>query len=129
MNIITIKSIKNKEIIDITDRINVFLKNSNKNEGLIFLFLLHTTCALTTADLDPGAEKDYLTTIEEITPQAKYIHPHNPDHFPDHFFSSLFGTSLFLPFENKKLILGTWQRVILIEFNGPRERQIYLKII
>ncbi|GBD34487.1 hypothetical protein HRbin35_00211 [bacterium HR35] len=127
--ILKVKTNKKKEIIDITEKINEFLEKQNKESGLIFLFALHTTCALTTADLDPGADKDYLIAFEKITPQAKYIHPHNPEHFPDHFLSSVVGTSLFIPFENKNLILGTWQRVILIEFDGPREREIIIKVI
>ena len=124
-----IETTKEKEIKDITEKINEILIKQKKDSGLVFLFALHTTCALTTADLDPGADKDYLTAFEKITPQAKYIHPHNPEHFPDHFLSSLVGTSLLLPFENKKLVLGTWQRVILIEFDGPREREIMVRII
>ncbi|MCM8787992.1 MAG: secondary thiamine-phosphate synthase enzyme YjbQ [Candidatus Omnitrophica bacterium] len=126
---LTIKSNKEREIIDITEDINKFLVNQKKENGLVFLFALHTTCALTTADLDPGAEKDYLTAFEKIEPKTNYIHPHNPEHFPEHFLSSIVGTSLLLPFENKKLILGTWQRVILIEFDGPRERKIFFKIV
>jgi len=128
-NKILLKTKKEKEIIDITDKINEILEKQTKSEGLIYLFVLHTTCSLSTADLDPGAEKDYLTAFEKITPNEDYIHPHNPKHFPDHFLSSLVGTFLLLPFENKSLILGSWQRVILIEFNGPREREIYFKII
>ena len=128
-NLIVIKTKRGKEIIDITEKINDILKKQNKENGLIYLFLLHTTCSLATADLDPGAESDYLTAFEKIYPKANYIHPHNPSHFPDHFLSSIVGTSLLLPYENNELILGTWQRVILIEFDGPRERKIYFKII
>jgi secondary thiamine-phosphate synthase enzyme len=129
MNDLIIKTKKEKEIVDITEKIEEILKKQEKSEGLIYLFVLHTTCALTTADLDPGAEEDFLTAFEKITPKAKYIHPHNPEHFPDHFLSSLVGTHLLLPFKNKKLILGTWQRIILIEFNGPRERKVVIEII
>lgn len=129
MKILKIKTNKEKQILDITEEINKLLQNQNKNEGLIYLFLLHTTCALTTADLDPGANLDYLNAFEKIAPKLKYRHPHNPEHFPDHFLSSVVGTSLILPFENKNLILGTWQRVVLVEFNGPREREIYIRII
>ncbi|BCX15732.1 MAG: hypothetical protein KatS3mg097_624 [Candidatus Parcubacteria bacterium] len=124
-----VKTTKKQEVIDITDKLNKLLIAQEKNEGLIFLFALHTTCSLTTADLDPGAEKDYITAFEKIKPKANYIHPHNPEHFSDHFLSSIVGTSLLLPFENKKLILGTWQRIVLIEFDGPREREILIKII
>ncbi|GIW67611.1 MAG: hypothetical protein KatS3mg096_479 [Candidatus Parcubacteria bacterium] len=129
MNSLVIKTKKKKEIIDITEKINEILSKQEKDSGLVFLFALHTTCALTTADLDPGAEKDYINAFEKISPQANFIHPHNPEHFPDHFLSSIIGTSLLLPFENKNLILGTWQRVILIEFDGPRERKIIVRLI
>jgi len=129
MQTLLIKTHKKREILDITEEINGFLKKQDKNDGLIHLFALHTTCALTTADLDPETDLDYLDAFKEIVPKLKYRHPHNPEHFPDHFLSSLVGTSLLLPFENKSLVLGTWQRVILIEFDGPRERKIFVKII
>jgi secondary thiamine-phosphate synthase enzyme len=64
-----------------------------------------------------------------MIPKLKYRHPHDPSHVGDHIMSSIIGTSLTLPFENKNLALGTWQRVVLIEFDGPRERKIFIKII
>lgn len=129
MLIFKIQTRKKREVVDITQRINYLLKNQHKENGLIYLFALHTSCALTTADLDPNTDLDYLDVFEKIVPPLKYRHPHNPEHFPDHFLSSIVGVSLILPFENKNLILGTWQRLILIEFNGPKERNIYIKII
>jgi len=127
--IIEIKTNKKREIVDITDKIQEIIEKQDKNSGLVHLFALHTTCALTTADLDPGTDLDYLDTLEKIVPKLNFRHPHNPSHFPDHFLSSLIGTSLLVPFENKNLILGTWQRIILIELDGPRVRNIKVAII
>jgi secondary thiamine-phosphate synthase enzyme len=127
--IIRIKTHKNKEVIDITEIINDFIKKGKEDNGLIYLFALHTTCALTTADLDPGTDLDMLDAFKEMIPKLKYRHPHDPSHVGDHIMSSIIGSHLILPFENKKLILGTWQRVVLIELDGPREREIYLRII
>ncbi len=127
--IIKVKTHKNKQVIDITEIINDFLKKEKAENGLIYLFALHTTCALTTADLDPGTDLDMLDAFENIIPELKYRHPHDPSHVGDHIMSSIIGTSLLLPFENQKLILGTWQRVVLIEFDGPREREIYVRVI
>jgi secondary thiamine-phosphate synthase enzyme len=127
--IIEIKTNKKREIVDITDKIQKIIEKQDKNSGLVHLFALHTTCALTTADLDPGTDLDYLDTLEKIVPKLNFRHPHNPSHFPDHFLSSLIGTSLLVPFENKNLILGTWQRIILIELDGPRVRNIKVTII
>lgn len=93
------------------------------------LFLTHTTAALTTADLDPGTDQDYLTAFEEMIPQLDYKHPHDPAHMPDHILSTLIGASLTIPVENGQLVLGTWQKVVLIEFDGPRERQIVINFI
>jgi secondary thiamine-phosphate synthase enzyme len=127
--IIEIKTNKKREIVDITDKIQEIIEKQDKNSGVVHLFALHTTCALTTADLDPGTDLDYLDTLEKIVPKLNFRHPHNPSHFPDHFLSSLIGTSLLIPFENKNLILGTWQRIILIELDGPRVRNIKVTII
>ncbi len=129
MQMIEIRTRKHKEVIDITEEIEKYLGKQEKENGLVFLFALHTTCALTTADLDPGTDLDMLDAFENMIPKLKYRHPHDPSHVGDHIMSSLIGTSLLLPFQNKNLVLGTWQRVVLIEFDGPRERKIILKIL
>jgi len=92
------------------------------------LLVLHTTAALTTGDLDPGTDLDMLDAFEVMIPKLRYRHPHNPAHVPDHILSALIGTSLSLPFDKKKLLLGTWQRVVLVELDGPRERELALSI-
>jgi secondary thiamine-phosphate synthase enzyme len=71
---------------------------------------------------------DMLDAFEAIVPKLRYRHPHNPAHVGDHIMSALIGTSVSLPFENKKLLLGTWQRVVFIELDGPRQREIALSI-
>jgi secondary thiamine-phosphate synthase enzyme len=63
-----------------------------------------------------------------MIPKLRYRHPHNPAHVPDHILSALIGTSLSLPFDKKKLLLGTWQRVVLIELDGPRDRELVLSV-
>ena len=129
MKSLIIHSSQSKEVIDITDEIEAEL---GKHTGLVNVFLTHTTAAITTADLDPGTDLDYIKVIDflrQFMPNLNFNHPHNPSHFPDHFFSSLIGTSLTLPFKNGKLMLGTWQRIVLIEFDGPRERNINLTFI
>jgi secondary thiamine-phosphate synthase enzyme len=122
---IIIQTTEKKQVADITEEINKNLPNDN---GVAHLFATHTTCALTTADLDPGTDLDMLDAFEAMAPKLKYRHPHNPAHAPDHIMSSIIGTNLSLPYENGKLVLGTWQRVVLIEFNGPRERKIVARL-
>ncbi len=55
-----------------------------------------------------------------------FRHPHDPQHTPDHILSSLIGTAITLPVKQGKLLLGTWQRVVLVEFNGPRQRELVI---
>ena len=126
MKTLSIKTLKKREVVDVTDQVNAALEEA---KGLCHLFLLHTTAALSTADLDPGTDLDMLDAFEAMIPKLKYRHPHNPEHVPDHILSALIGTSLIVPFEKGKLILGTWQRVVLFEFDGPRERQIVLSTL
>ena len=118
-----------KQILDITERINEELSSSPTEEGLCHLHILHTTAALTAADLDPGTDLDMLDAFEAMIPKLKYRHPHDPSHVGDHIMSSIIGPSLLLPFEGKELILGTWQRVVLVEFDGPRERTVILSLL
>lgn len=123
---ISVATKKEKEVVDITEPVEEYLQKQGAKDGLCHLFLTHTTAALTTADLDPGTDLDMLDAFENIVPKLRYRHPHDPSHVPSHILSSLIGTNLTVPFQNGKLILGTWQRVVLIEFDGPRERQVVI---
>jgi secondary thiamine-phosphate synthase enzyme len=128
MQKVVIKSRKKREVLDITETVEEQLDKNGASSGVCHLFVLHTTAALTTADLDPGTDLDMLDAFEAMMPKLRYRHPHNPAHVPDHILSALIGTSLSLPFERKKLLLGTWQRIVLIELDGPRERELALSI-
>ena len=128
MQRLTIKTRKKREVLDITDLVGEQLVRSSISTGVCNLLVLHTTAALTTADLDPGTDLDLLDAFEAMIPKLRYRHPHNPAHVGDHIMSALIGTSVSLPFERKKFLLGIWQRVVLIELDGPRERQIALSV-
>jgi secondary thiamine-phosphate synthase enzyme len=125
---LTVTTRDNKEVVDITDGVNEILRNNNIKDGLVHLFVAHTTAALTTADLDPGTDLDMLDAFDELVPKLDFRHPHDPSHTPDHILSSLIGASLAVPVDEGKLVLGTWQRIILIEFNGPKDRKIIVSI-
>lgn len=126
---LVIQSKKKKGIIDITEIVNQELKKQNTTSGLCSLFVKHTTAALTTADLDPGTDLDMLDAFDLIIPELKYRHPHNPAHVPDHILSSIIGPSLVIPINNGELDLSTWERVVLIELDGPREREIVVSFL
>src|SRR6201981_3802503 len=128
MQRIILKTSRKREVLDITDVVEDQLGNSGNKSGVCHLLVLHTTAALTTADLDPGTDLDLLDAFEAMVPKLRYRHPHNPGHVGDHILSALIGSSLSLPFEERKLLLGTWQRVVLIELDGPRDRELVLSV-
>jgi len=129
MQRLTIKTRKKREVLDITEEVQQHLSNGYRDQvGICNALVLHTTAALTTADLDPGTDLDMLDAFDAMIPRLKYRHPHNPSHVPDHIMSALIGTSVALPFSKGELILGTWQRVVLIELDGPREREVILTV-
>ena len=119
----SVKTRKKREVLDITDQVEQLIA-PKKQTGTCSVFVLHTTAALTTADLDPGTDLDLLDAFEAMVPKLRYRHPHNPAHVGDHILSALIGTSLTLIVEQGALILGTWQRVVLVELDGPRPREI-----
>jgi secondary thiamine-phosphate synthase enzyme len=123
---LTLATHRKREILDITHRVE---KHLPRESGICFLNVLHTTAALGTADLDPGTDLDMLDAFEAMIPKLRYRHPHNPEHVPDHILSSLIGTSLTLPVEAGSIVLGTWQRVILVELDGPRPREVVLQFL
>ncbi len=127
MKKLTIKTTEEKQIINITQQIEEILPK--KQEGICHIHIKHTTAALTTANLDPGTDQDMLDAFNEMIPHLDYRHPHNPSHVPDHIWSSIIGNSVTIPFADGKLELGAWQNIVLIEFNGPRERSLVVNFL
>lgn len=124
MQQVQISTSKKREVVDITDQ--VMDATPRSGSGVVTVFVQHTTAAITTADLDPGTDLDLLDFLDRIVPNVQWRHPHNPSHAPDHLLASLIGPSVTMPYENGELLLGTWQRIILIELDGPRTRNIYI---
>jgi secondary thiamine-phosphate synthase enzyme len=95
-------------------------------DGVCFVFLEHTTCALTILTNEAGIAEDLLTVLHGLVPQATaYVHD-SADHVRAHVLSALVGPSVSVPVRAGRLALGRYQRVVLLEFEGPRERTISL---
>jgi secondary thiamine-phosphate synthase enzyme len=126
---ITISTKREKQALDITTRIHQYLLEAGVDQGLCNIFVTHTTAGLTTGEAIEGTDEDLMETLERMIPAIKFRHAHDPSHAPDHMISSILGASLTVPVHGGKLQLGTWQRVLLVECNGPRERQIVLTVL
>jgi len=93
----SVRTRKKPEVVDITDAVQDLLEQEGNSTGACSIFVLHTTAALTTADLDPGTDLDILDAFEAMVPKLRYRHPHNPAHVGDHILSALIGTSVSAP--------------------------------
>ena len=118
-----------KEVADLTDRLESLIRQAKMQEGLCSLFVTHTTAALTTGEIGEGTEKDLLQVVEQMIPPIRFRHAHDPSHAWSHMASSILGPSLTIPVSAGKLVLGTWQSVMLVELAGPRERTVHVTLL
>ena len=128
MATIKIQSSEREELIEITDQVSQNLPETG--EGICILFTQHTTCGLTiNENADPDVKYDILLFLKNTIPQYYEGFRHFEHNSDAHIKSSLVGSSVTIPFENGKLLLGRWQGIFLCEFDGARERKVIVKII
>jgi secondary thiamine-phosphate synthase enzyme len=122
MNAITVQSKAHEEVIDITQGVAVLA--ASRGDGVCSLFTQHTTCALTVLTNEAGIAEDLLNVLHGLVPETTaYVHD-SADHVRAHVLSALVGPSVSVPVREGRLGLGAFQRIILVEFEGPRQRTI-----
>jgi len=123
----------NSDIIDITPQIKDIIHSQNLTDGILFLSVIGSTAALTTMEYESGLVKDLKQTLEELLPYREdYAHNFtwSDDNGHSHLRSSFIKTHIFVSVTKSKLDLGTWQQVVLIDFDTrPRRREVVVKII
>ena len=130
---ITLQTEGNGDTVDITSQIQKEINANNIISGTVTIFVSGSTAGLTTIEYEPGVVSDFADMFERIIPKGiKYGHDRawGDGNGHSHVRASLLGPSLVVPFIDKKLILGTWQQIILVDFdNRPRSRQVILQIM
>lgn len=124
-----IRTTKRVDLIDITDQIQHIVTKSKIKDGVCFVVCPHTTAGLTiNENADPSVKKDIINTLNKLAPEnAGYSHLEgNAD---SHVKSSLLGQSLTVFVEGGRLCLGTWQGIYFCEGDGPRQREVWIKIL
>ena len=117
------------ELLDITGTILADLKESGINDGLCVVFVPHTTAAVTiNENADPSVKRDILTKLASLIPQQGDYH-HLEGNSDAHLKASLLGFAETLLVQDGRLVLGTWQDVYFAEFDGPRKRTYYVKVM
>lgn len=125
---IIINSTKPEELIDITEQIRRAAKDSQVKNGIMALYVPHTTAAVTlNENMDGNLRQDILNSLERIIPRQEN-YGHKGGNAYAHIKSSIVGQSLVLIIENGDLKLGKWQNIYFCEFDGPRTRNLYLTI-
>ena len=118
---------------DITDLVSAAVAESKIAAGVATIFVVGSTAAVTTIEFEPGAIADLNRLFEEIAPrQAEYRHHlrWGDDNGSSHVRAALLGPSLTVPFANAELIVGTWQQIMLLEFDTrPRKREVVMQIV
>lgn len=127
--VLRIKTTAAKEVVNLTSRLEAVVRKAKLAEGLCALFVTHTTAALTTGEIGEGTEQDLLQVVEKMIPRIQFQHAHNPTHAWSHMASSILGPSLTVQVSGGKLVLGTWQSVMLVELDGSRERLVHVTLI
>lgn len=127
MEKISISTGSKKEIADITSKVQSIVKSSGLEKGECIIYCPHTTAAITiNENYDPDVKRDILYALSQIVPSEGYHHSEgNSD---GHVMSSLIGVSEKVLFSGGKLNLGRWQGILFCEFDGPREREIYVMV-
>ena len=126
---ISLESKDKVQFIDITSKIKKIAAEENIESGLLQIHIPHTTAAVTiNENADPDVQKDIKKEINKIVP-FNDNYAHREGNSAAHIKSSLFGCDQSLIIDNNKIVLGTWQGIYFCEFDGPRNRNIYIKII
>lgn len=118
-----------KEIVDLTELLQAAIDKASMKDGLCSVFVTHTTAAVTTGEIGEGTEEDFLQIVEEVIPRIQFRHAHDPSHAWSHMAASILGPSLTIPVAGGTLVLGTWQSVMLVELDGPRERHVHVSLM
>jgi secondary thiamine-phosphate synthase enzyme len=130
---VSVHSRGNNEILDLTSQVQKTLQKLSLQDGLVTVFIPGSTAGITTIEFEPGAIEDLKRAFERLIPQG--IHYDHDQCWGDgngfsHVRAALCKPSLTIPFANHKLLLGTWQQIVLVDFdNRPRNRRIILQVM
>ena len=129
MKTINIKTKSRFDIVDITNEVQKFVNEEKVKEGIAVIFTSHTTAAVgINENADPNVVFDMKNALNKLVPQYDN-YEHSEGNSQAHVLSSLVSPSLTVIIENSKIVLGTWQNIYFFEFDGARNRKVYVQII
>lgn len=127
MELITVRSSQRMEMMDITEKVAEALAKAGLSKGACLVYVPHTTAGVTVNEgADPDVCRDILESLSKLVPR-RGDYRHREGNSDSHILTSVVGSSQFIPVEAGKLLLGTWQRIFLCEFDGPRTRSVWVQ--
>ena len=125
-----VPTIERNQIIDVTPALKRIISQLNVTDGMVIVYVPHTTAAVTiNENADPDVKSDLLKKLSEMIPQRETYYDHNEGNSDAHLKTALVGNSATVLIEQGQLVLGTWQGVYFCEFDGPRSRQFHVKLL
>ncbi len=129
MFILRVRSHEREELVEFTDQVQAMLDKSGAKEGIVVLYVQHTTAGLTVNEnADPDVPRDMLHALRTLIPQHGMGFRHGEENSDAHVKATLVGSSVTVPIKDGKLLLGRWQGIFLCEFDGGRERKVIMII-
>lgn len=117
------------EIKDITDKVKEVIKKSKVSSGIAIIYIPHTTAAvIINENYDPSVTDDINATLNRLIPHSAH-YSHTEGNADAHIKASIIGSTRTILIENGEIVFGTWQGIFFCEFDGPRRRQVHIKII
>ncbi len=129
MYTIKVRSHQREELVEFTAEVQSQLKESGAREGIVVLYVQHTTAGLTVNEnADPDVPRDLLHLLRTLIPQHGMGFRHGEENSDAHIKASLVGSTVTIPFTDGELLLGRWQGIFLCEFDGGRERKVIMMV-
>ncbi len=130
MERIEIGTKENTELIGITGKVKEIVESIDIDSGICVIFTKHTTTGIIINENEPGLKSDILMLLNELIPKGKgYLHDRIDDNAHSHLRSVVLGSSVTIPIEKGNLALGTWQSIFFVECDGPRRREVSVKVV
>ncbi len=115
------------QLVDITDQVEEIIEENK--DGLVLVFTPHSTAGIVLTENEEGLKNDWLSFLKRTISGFDFKHNRIDDNADSHILAGLVGQGKVLPLQKGRLVLGTWQQIFLVEFDGPRERKIIVQII
>lgn len=126
---LSIRTRKKQDMVDITSRVADVVKQSGIGDGMCLVYVPHATAAVViNENADPNVCEDILDALAGLIPDGKWRHDRIDDNAAAHIKATILGPSETLPVKSGRLRLGTWQSILLVELDGPRERTLIVEV-